>query len=126
MSQRILKMTALESNSITFADPMNVSNTLRMKHSLTPKRASDTSNLTNVRNEFITSRIGELAPIVAGARVPTETLSVRVVISGSTQSEAQVLQAVKDTFANAQLAITAGALRGFLADHTTQFVIDSE
>lgn len=123
-----LRVTSFDGREIIATNPENVNDTFRQRHSVAPKRASDGSTLTNVRNEFSLNRVVDLPGIVEGARAPVETLSVKLTISGSTQSAFALEQAVNDMFFNAKRAIAAKALKGFVlqpGDTENAFVFDS-
>lgn len=125
---RLLKVTGFDGNQITATDPTNVNNTFRQKRNIAQKFASDGSPLTNVRNEFSLNAIASLPAIVAGARAPSETLSVKIIISGSTANKTALGHYVDDAFANVKSAIAADALEGFVlqpTDTENSFIFDS-
>lgn len=129
MTQRSLKVTGFDGSQIIATDPLNVNNTFRQKHTVNQKFASDGSPLTNVRNEFSLNASASVPGIVVGARAPTEVISVKVIVSGSTANKAALTQAVDDTFENVRRAIAAGALDGFIlqpTDTVNAFIIDFE
>lgn len=125
---RLLKVTGFDGNQIIATDPQNVNNTFRQKHTVNQKFGSDGSPLTNVRNEFSLNVVVPVPGIVEGARAPTETISVKVIISGSTANKIAIGHYVNDTFANVGKAIAASALEGFIlqpTDTENAFIIDS-
>lgn len=123
-----LKVTSFDGKEIIVTDPANVNNTFRQRHTVAKKNASDGSPLTNVRNEFSLNATASVPGIVDGARQPSETISVKIITSGSTANEAYVSAALDDAYFNAKRAIAAGALKGFIlqpTDTENQFVFES-
>lgn len=115
MTQRNAKLQTIESNSVTFADPMDVNHTFRMKNGRAQKSISGVQ-LTNNRIEFIDN---DTAAQTDGDKTVKEPLSVRVVISGSIEAKAQLSQMWADTKVNVDAAIADGALNGFKATEQT-------
>lgn len=118
---KIAKLQSVDVNSVTFADPSDINHTFRVKNSRTPKNLQGVP-LTNNRMEFIDN---SHAVRISGDNVAKEPLSIRVIISGSIESETEVLQRWTDMKTNVDAAIVDGALKGFkpTQDTTIQFDI---
>lgn len=122
MTQQTAKLQSVDANSVTFADPTDISHTLRVKNNRTPKTLYGVQ-LTNNRIEFIEN---DTALRSNGDKQVKEPLSVRVVISGSIESEDELTQMWANSKVNVDSAIADGALKGFKPTQATQIVFDVE
>ena len=104
------RKTSATNGETRYADPSDVTHTLRVIVSTSPKTAGAVS-LTNNRLEAIESI---QAPVTqGGVAVAKETVSIRIVASGSTQNEALVKAAVTQAFANFSAIMNDKGLQGF-------------
>lgn len=106
---RLAKLLSNEGNSVTFADPLDINHTLRVKVGRVGKTLQGVS-LTNNRFEFIQNNT---ALRTQGDNTTREPIAGRVILSGSIESKAEMLQEWNDLKANVDAAILDGALDGF-------------
>lgn len=121
MTQRTLRTLQQGTDSVTFADPNNVNATTRVRVARAQKTV-ESQRLTNVRTEVI---VNQPHAVVIGDDTVTEQLSLRLTVSGSTLSEAQLLQMWKDLKVNFESIIAAKTLTGFVP-FTVPLIIASE
>lgn len=103
------RKTSVSNGEIRYADPSDVTHTLRVAVSTAPKTAGAIS-LTNNRLEFIESIS---APVTDGTNHAKEVVSIRIVASGSTLNEALIKAAVTQAFANFTAVMNDKGLQGF-------------
>lgn len=110
MTVRNFKLQTQAGGVLTYADPSDISTTLRVSTSVANKTIKSVT-APNVRTEFVL-----LAPadIVEGANTANETLSLRVTLSGSSQNKADVAALWSNLKANVDSAIADGCLTGFI------------
>lgn len=109
MSQ--LRVAAIDNNSITFADPADISHTTRVKQSRTDKNVEGVK-LVNNRFEVIENARYN---VTVGSSVVPDVQSIRLSISGATISEAELIRKWTVFKKNVDALIADGALQGFLA-----------
>lgn len=113
---RNLRKVLETGSELQFVDPLNMKNKFRITLTRAEKQAGDI-RVTNVRSEFVSTRqviVPQGSNDYEASR--TEALTVRVIISGSRESQAAVKQVVADTFAAVNIS---------LDDHTTGFFMES-
>lgn len=120
MTQRTLRTLQQGTDSVTFADSNNVNATTRVRVARAQKTV-ESQRLTNVRTEVI---VNQPNAVVIGDDTVTEQLSLRLTVSGSTLSEAQLVQMWKDLKVNFESIIAAKTLTGFVP-FDVPLVIDS-
>lgn len=120
MTQRTLRTLQQGTDSVTFADSNNVNATTRVRVARAQKTV-ESQRLTNVRTEVI---VNQPNAVVIGDDTVTEQLSLRLTVSGSTLSEAQLVQMWKDLKVNFESIIAAKTLSGFVP-FDVPLVIDS-
>lgn len=103
------RKTSAVNGETRFASPADITHTIRVAVSTSPKTAGVVT-LTNNRLEFIESI---QAPVEQGADTAKETVSIRIVASGSTQNEAVIKAAVLQAFANYTAIMDDKGLLGF-------------
>lgn len=118
MAIRNLKMLSVDGSSITFGDPQNINNRLRFKNGVGPKTV-DGVTTTNVRNEITWN---EPTVMTQGALSAIDNLSVKVIISGSTQNSAVLKAAWSNMKTNVDAAIEKQLIEGFKPDYDQVFV----
>lgn len=111
MTQRTLRVIAQDAQSVTYADPNDVSATTRVRTAVKPK-VIENQKLSNIRNEIISNKV---KTFVIGDDTVSEDLSVRVSISGSSVSEAALILMWGDIKQNVDALIASGSLKGFPA-----------
>lgn len=119
---KLYRLTAINPNEIVLADPDNLRNTLTFRNKAVSKLVGG-KRLTNVRSEMIDN---SQVPLIVGDQTVDDTVSVRVIISGSDLSASTI----KDTIwprvkLNVDAALNDGASKGFIptkADFTVQIV----
>lgn len=120
MTQRTLRTLQQGTDSVTFADSNNVNATTRVRVARAQKTV-ESQRLTNVRTEVI---VNQPNAVVIGDDTVTEQLSIRLTVSGSTLSKAQLVQMWKDLKVNFESIIAANTLAGFVP-FDVPLVIDS-
>lgn len=103
------RKTSVSNGEIRYADPSDVTHTLRVVVSTAPKTAGAVS-LTNNRLEYIESIH---APVTDGTNTAKEVVSIRIVASGSTLNEVLIKAAVTQAFANYTAVMNDKGLQGF-------------
>lgn len=116
MSQ--LRVVAIDNNSVTFADPTDISHTTRIKQSRTDKNVEGVK-LVNNRFEVIENARFN---VTAGQSVVPDVQSIRLSISGATTSEAELIRKWSVFKHNVDTLIADGALQGFLARPSVSLV----
>lgn len=119
---KLYRLTAINPNEIVLADPDNLRNTLTFRNKAVSKLVGG-KRLTNVRSEMIDN---SQVPLIVGDQTVDDTVSVRVIISGSDLSASTI----KDTIwprvkLNVDAALNDGASKGFIptkADFTVKIV----
>lgn len=108
---KLYRLTAVSPNEIVLADPDNLRNTLTYRNKAVSKLVGG-KRLTNVRSEMIDN---SQVPLIVGDQTIDDTVSVRVIISGSDLSASTI----KDTIwprvkHNVDAALSDGASKGFI------------
>lgn len=125
MPQRILRLVALGSNDITFADPSAVTRTTRFVHSFAkPKTVIGPIDLH--RFELISNRDVDVekAGCADACSAVSQPISVRVKVSHPLEATAETKQAIIDALENMKLAVESGLTDGFLPNGTATFYAD--
>lgn len=114
------RLTAVNPNEIVLADPDNLRNTLTYRTKAVSKLVGG-KRLTNVRSEMIDN---SQVPLVVGDQTVDDTVSVRVIISGSDLSastiKGNIWPRVKH---NVDAALNDGAGKGFIPTEA-DFVVE--
>lgn len=104
MTERVLRVISAQPNDKRYADPSNLNNNVRVILGTKTKMAGDLK-VTNARAEVITQheRVLVVDPSCSdgctnGAR--TESISIRVIVSGSIENKAVLAQMWTDTVSN--------------------------
>ena len=108
----LFRKTSVNGGETRYASPSDVTHTLSVKVTTSPKTAGAIT-LTNNRLEFIENF---RAPVTEGVNTAKETVSVRIVASGSTSNEAVVKAAVVQAFANYTAIMGDKGLVGFVPE----------
>lgn len=117
---KLYRLTAVNPNEIVLADPDNLRNKLTIRNKAAGKLVGG-KRLTNVRSEMIDN---SQVPLVVGDQTIDDTVSVRVIISGSDLSAS----AIKDNIwprvkHNVDAALEDGAGKGFVPTKA-QFLVE--
>lgn len=124
MAQRKLKSIGLTANSILFADPLDIGNTVKFTADNVTARLPKGTSTRVVRAEILSNRIAVIKkPGCDDCSSEDATASVRIKITalpGSVISK----QMIDDAFENAQRAIANGLLEGFKPGTNDDFIID--
>lgn len=127
MTERVLRVISALPNDMRYADPLNLNNSVRVTLQTKAKMAGDLKT-TNSRAEVISQH--DLVHVadpacdngcINGAR--TESLSIRVIISGSIENKALVSQMWTDAAANVT-ALLPDLTSGFPPAPSTNLRID--
>lgn len=103
------RKTSAINGETRYASPADINHTLRVAVGTSQKTAGAVA-LTNNRLEFIESL---QAPVTQGTDTAKETVSIRIVASGSTSNEALIKAAVTQSFANFTAIMNDKGLLGF-------------
>lgn len=122
MTQRNLRWTALETNKISLADPLNINSITTVKRN-SSTRAVAQDQVTVQRAEF--KSIKPVRTVLTGDAIIASTPSVSINLSCDQYTKNEMKQMLSDLHRNVLVAIDAGMLEGFLAEPGTAFVIDS-
>lgn len=121
---RTLKNISIAADSVTFADPLNVSNTTSMKVRSSQQRLQNGVNQTFVRGEQVANRTVSLTkPGCEPCTSQDQILSVRIKFT-LLPNDPISQQMLDDAFENARRAFTKGYANGFKPSPTDEFVID--
>lgn len=125
--QRILRFVAIGANDITFADPLTVNRTTRFTHSLSTPIDPIAGRYSLNRFELISSGVASVVKPNCddGCKAGSQPTSVRIKVSGPTDSSDAVKQQILDALENMKRAVEAGIHTGFLPTMATEFVVDS-
>lgn len=104
------KKQSLNGSSVIWADPSNVEHTVRAKVSKVQKNTS-VGAVSNIATEVVNVLP---ADITKGTNVATESLSIRVRLSGSAENHAALKAEWVATKAHVDAVIDAGSLQGFI------------
>lgn len=118
---KLYRLTAVNPNEIVLADPDNLRNTLTYRTKAVSKLVGG-KRLTNVRSEMIDN---SQVSLKVGDQTVDDTVSVRVIISGSDLSAS----AIKDDIwprikLNVDAALADGAQKGFIPTKAS-FVVEA-
>ena len=106
----IFKKQQLNGGSVVWADPTNVEHTVRAKVGSSKKNTS-----AGVVNNVSTEVVNVIpADIVKGDKTASETLSIRVRLSGSVNNAALLKAEWSATKAHVDAIIAAGGVEGFI------------
>lgn len=123
MTQRILRLTAIDTKGITLADPSNIQTTLRVERSES-KRVVGVENVTVNRARFVSLK--PKRTILEGAtNVVASTPKATLELSCDQYTRVEMKQLLSDLFRNTMAAIDDGLLEGFIPDQDVQFVIEA-
>lgn len=103
------KVQKTENSGIVYADPSDPDLTVRVKHTSSVK----TLGQSQVQNQVTEVVVGDLHSITVGGNTSADALSIRLRVSGSTQSHARkkaLLQALNETM---DVWVTEDVLQGF-------------
>lgn len=110
MTVRNLKLQSQTAGVLMYADPSAITTTLRIGTAVANKTVKSVT-AQNVKNEFV---LLSSQNITEGANSATETLSLRVSFSGSSQNSAVTAGLWANLKADVDAAIADGALKGFI------------
>lgn len=113
MTTTIFKRQSANAGVVSFADPANITHTLRASVKTAPKNILGGGKIANNRFELVDLRLGS---VTRGTTVTEETLSVRMVVSGSIDNAENLLLMIDEVYAKAKLMAAEGALKGFVPD----------
>lgn len=123
MTQRILRLTAMDAKGVTLADPSNIQTTLRVERSES-KRVVGIENVTVNRARFVSLK--PKRTILEGTtNVVASTPKATLELSCDQYTRAEMKQLLSDLFRNSMAAIDDGLLEGFIPDQDVQFVIEA-
>ena len=123
MTQRILRLTAIDAKGITLADPSNIQTTLRVERSES-KRVVGIENVTVNRARFVSLK--PKRTILEGTtNVVASTPKATLELSCDQYTRVEMKQILSDLFRNTMAAIDNGLLEGFVPDQNVQFVIEA-
>lgn len=103
------RKTSAINGETRYASPADINHTIRVVVGTSQKTAGAVA-LTNNRLEFVESI---QAPVSQGTDTAKETVSIRIVASGSTSNEALIKAAVMQAFANFTAIMNDKGLLGF-------------
>lgn len=106
------RKTSVANGETRYAHPADVTHTVKVSVSTTPKKAGPVA-LTNNKLEYIENFN---ANVTNGTDNAKEVVSIRILVSGSTQSEAAITTAVSRAFINFQAIIADKGLVGFMPE----------
>lgn len=109
MTVNTLKLYSQQNNGSTYADPLDPNMTVRFKTTSTSKNL-DGQKTTNYLTEIISN---DIFNITIGTKDVQDTLSVRIRVSGSVQSQARLGQMLSDLVAKIPSWIQEDVLVGF-------------
>jgi len=92
MGVNTLKLYSQQSNGVTYADPTKPGMTVRFKTTSAPKML-DGQRTTNYVTEIVSNDVHD---VTIGSKTVPDALSVRIRVSGSVQSTAQLNQMIQD------------------------------
>lgn len=119
---KLYRLTAVNPNEIVLADPDNLRNTLTYRSKAVSKLVGG-KRLTNVRSEMIDN---SQVPLVVGEQTIDDTVSVRVIISGSDLSSTTIKDNIWPRVKfNVDAALNDGAGKGFIPTEA-QFIVEVE
>ena len=122
MTQRILRLTAIDAKSVTLADPSNITTTLRIERS-SSDRTVGVENVTVNRAKFVSLK--PRRTILAGTtNVVASTPKATLELSCDQYTRSEMKQIISDLYRNAMLAIDDGVLEGFLPKKEVDFIIE--
>lgn len=110
MTTVLFRKTSEVNGEKRFADPGNITHTLRVSVATSPKAAGKVS-LTNNRFEYVES---ERPQVTNGTDNSNEVTSIRIIISGSTQNANLLKARVARAFANVEAMMDDKCLDGFI------------
>ena len=123
MPQRNLRWTAVDDKSITLADPVNITTTLRIERS-SSTRAVGVENVTVNRAKFVSLK--PKRTILEGTtNVVASTPKATLELSCDQYTRVEMKQIISDLYRNAMLAIDDGLLEGFLPEQNIVFLIEA-
>lgn len=109
---KLYRLTAVNPNEIVLADPDNLRNTLTFRNKAVSKVVGG-KRLTNVRSEMIDN--SQVPLVVSGDQTIDDTVSVRVIISGSDLSASTIMDTIWPRVKqNVDAALNDGAGKGFI------------
>lgn len=124
MAQRTLKSIGLTSNSVVFADPLDIGNTVKFTADTTISRLPKGTTARFARVEVLTNRNAIVKKVGCDdCSSEDAVLSVRIkatVLPGHELTQ----QIIDDSFENAKRAFVLGMLNGFKPGTNDEFVID--
>lgn len=116
MTDVTFKRQSANAGVVLFANPANIAHTLRASVKTALKNILGGGKATNNRFEVVDLKPGT---ITRGTTVSEETLSVRLVVSGSVDNADALLTMIDEVHAKAHLMVTEGSLKGFVPDMAT-------
>lgn len=112
---------------VSFLNPANTRHSLTLSHSASTERRSD--GYKTIRTEIANRKVVAWSPVEGCedkcSRV-TETIPVRVLLSGSPENEAELIRRWTETKAIVDAAIANGALRGIVTQFNAEFAVLAE
>lgn len=125
MSERQLRLVGLLGNTITFADPLKVTDTTRFDQTVQNVKQSKDGFIFGIqRNEMVSLKNVCVSQTGCGDFATTQQASVRIKVNSPLASSAEVKQQVLDALDNYKAAIENGLLDGLKPNTNSVLKVD--